>query len=99
MNENLKVLKKAKSYAEMQPGEWCMDDMPVDGHARIGANQVAVMCPVCKLRTHLNELHHVSAGGVVTASVMCPRMSCGDGVLRCSWHEFITLADWGGQIF
>jgi hypothetical protein len=92
----LNTLNKAVSYAEMKPGEWCIDDMPVDGGPRKGANKVAVMCPVCKLRTHLNELHHVSASGVVTASVMCPRMSCGDGVARCTWHEFVTLLNWDG---
>lgn len=93
---SLKTLAKATSYADMQPGQWCMDDMPVDGHPRKGANAVAIMCPVCKLRTHLNELHHVSAQGVVTASCMCPRMTCGDGVARCTWHEFITLEGWTG---
>ena len=94
MSNNLKILRKAASWADMQPGEWFLDEALADAESRKGASRVSTRCPVCKLRTHLNELHRIDTQGHVTASVMCPRMTCGDGIARCTWHEFITLEGW-----
>lgn len=90
----LKILKKAASWEAMQPGEWFLDAALADQEKRTGSSRVSVRCPVCKLRTHLNVLHRIDAQGRVTASCMCPRMTCGDGIARCTWHEFITLEGW-----
>jgi hypothetical protein len=94
MSDNLKILRKATSWADMQPGEWFIDNALADAEGRTGANRVSIRCPKCKNRSWLNKAHRVDAQGHVTASVLCCMASCGDGIARCDWHEYITLLDW-----
>lgn len=101
MDADLKILKKAASFADMQPGEWFLDNALADAEGRQGANRVAVRCPVCRLRTWLNKAHRIDAQGHVRASCLCPRATAefrrrleGTGAQSCTWHEFITLDGW-----
>jgi hypothetical protein len=98
---DLKILKKAKSWADMQPGEWFIAPDLADQEGRRGANRVDVRCPVCHTRTRLNPAHSIDAQGRVHASVLCPKATeewrqkvAGYKFTVCTWHEFVTLEGW-----
>jgi hypothetical protein len=63
-------------------------------HADLGEGSVIAVCFKCPrcLQDGLLRLHSITRTGEVHASVVC-------GVAACTFHEYVTLADWPSEQF
>ncbi len=65
--------------------------LPRSAWRRWGTGGVLATCPDCNTSLRLDKNHTITDDGEVSASLGCP-------IKACSYHEFVTLEGWPGEV-